>query len=180
MGGARRGIVIPLVVLALVLFGLFATTLLRSGQGEYRLASKTVERERAKLLAQAGISKAAALIYQNTFEDRWYKQVQGPHGWVGTLEGLLGEGPDEGYYKVVAEDVANELPPDWVGNSPEAKAKRIEGLTYNRIDLFAEGVFGNSRILLYQAIVLLPEEKVYAYDVNDDGVTKTFTNVTIR
>ncbi len=179
-GSLRRGMVIPMVIAALVLFGLYATTLLQSSKGEYRLTKKAIDRERAKLLAQAGIAHASALIYQNSFEERWYKQTQGPHGWVGTLEATLGEGADEGYYRVVAEDVANEVPEDKRGGDAASKAWRIENLTYSRIDLFAEGVFGESRVLLYEAVVLLPEENVYAFEKSEGATSVSYSNVRVR
>lgn len=172
--------VVPLVVTALALFGLWATTLLQSSKGEYRLTKKAIDRERARLAAQAGLAHGAALIYQNPFTARWYKQQQGPHGYYGVVEGTVGEGLELAGYRVVAEDVANELEEDWKGASPEAKAKRIENLTYNRIDLFSEGSYGDSKVILYQAVILHPEEKVYEADKSESGSTVTYSNVRIR
>lgn len=178
---SRSGLIIPLVILALVLFGLFAFTLIQSSQGEYRLTQKTVDLERAKMLARSGLAHASALIFQNPFEERWYKQNQGPHGYFGVLEGKLGEGtPEEGSYKVVAEDIANELPSGWEGSDSSAKAKRLEGLKYNRIDLFSEGIFRDTRVILYQALVLYPEEKVYAYEKESSSGMIFYRNVRVR
>lgn len=176
----RRGIVIPLVILALVLFGIFAITLIQSSQGEYRLTQKTVALERAKMVAQAGLAHASALIFQNPFEERWYKQHQGPNGYFGVLEGSIGRDPYQGSYKVVAEDIANQLPGDWEGDAPEAKAKRLEGLKYNRVDLFAEGNYAGTRVIVYQGIMLYPEEPVYAYEKEAIGGVIQYTNVRVR
>lgn len=178
---SRRGMVVPLVISVLVLFGLYATTLLQSSKGEYRLTKKSIARERAKMLARAGMAHATALIYQVPFEERWYKQNEGPYGYWGSLESTLGEGGTEGYYRVIGEDVASEMPEEWKEDTPEAKALRIENLTYSRIDLFAEGVFLDSRVILYESIVLYPEQKVYAAEKEEgeDG-SVTYTDVRVR
>lgn len=181
-GGARRrrGLVIPLVVLAILLFGIYALTLITSSQGEYRLTKKTANLARAKEVARAGLAHASALIFQNDFENRWYKMQQGPHGFYGTLEGTVGSGAYLGTYKVVAEDIANEMPAQWQGDEPEAKALRLEGLKYNRIDLFSEGTFGDTRVIVYQAVVLYPEERVYSFTKEDSGGFVQYTDVRIR
>lgn len=179
-GRRRAGLVIPVVILALVVFGIYALTLIRSSQGEYRLTKKTINLSRAKMVARAGLAHASALIFQNEFSDRWYKQTPGPHGYYGVLEGTIGEPPFDGTYKVVAEDIANELPEDWVGDEPEAKAKRLDGLKYNRIDLFAEGHYGDTRVVVYQAVMLYPEEKVYQYEKSELGGIVTYSNVELR
>ena len=176
----RRGLIIPMVILALVVFGIYALTLIQSSQGEYRLTKKTINLSRAKMVARAGLAHASALIFQNEFTDRWYKQTPGPHGYYGVLEGTIGVDPYEGTYKVVAEDIANELPADWVGDDPEAKANRLEGLKYNRIDLFAEGNYGGTRVVVYQAVMLYPEEKVYEYEKTELGGIVSYTNVRLR
>jgi hypothetical protein len=177
---SRSGIIIPMVILALTLFGIFAFTLIQSSQGEYRLTMKTVNLERAKMLARSGLAHASSLIFQNPFENRWYKQFQGPHGYFGVLEGTLGEGSEQGTYKVVAEDIANELPDDWKGANSAAKAKRLEGLHYNRIDLFSEGNYGDARVIIYQAVVLYPEEAVYSYIKSESGGMINYQNVSLR
>lgn len=173
----RRGIAIPLVILALVVFLSLAGTLLFTSKGEYRMVKKTEDRERARYIAESAIAIASSLIFQNDFEARWYRKVVGKYGFTHVIEGEFAGGT----YRIRAEDVMNELT-DAMKNDKEA---RIKTLTYKRVDLFARGVFGSESVVVYQALSLNPEEKVYAYDTQTidlgDSVTQAaYSNIHIR
>ena len=131
----KKGIAIPLVVLALIVFSIFAGTLLFTSKGEYRLVKKTEDRERARYIAEAGMAVASSLIFQNDFEDRWYKKTIGKYGYTHSIAGEFSGGS----YKVRAEDLMNEL----FDELKNDKEKRIQKLTYKRIDLFSRGTFGS-------------------------------------
>jgi len=109
----------------------------------------------AKNIAESALSMASAAIFQNNFEGRWYKTTSTPNGkyggYAGSYEGVYGGGK----FKIVAEDVII-----MDGQSIETK-DALEEMTYNRIDLFAEGTYGNYKVVAYQALALMPEEKVY-------------------
>jgi len=170
----QRGIAIPMVVGALIIFGIFAWTLLFTSKEEYRLLQKTIYRERARLIAEAGLAKGSAMIFQNEFEQRWYKQVRSKYGFTASFTGEISGGE----YEVRAEDIINTLRPDMVGGDVVARQKRVSKLKYNRIDLFSRGTYGDQSVIVYQAVVLKPEEKVYSYDtelvVMPDGSPATF------
>ncbi len=168
MSNARRGIAIPLVVLAIMVFMIFAGTLLFTSKGEYRLVKKTEDRERARYIAESAIAIASSLIFQNNFEDRWYRKTIGKYGYTHVIEGAFAGGT----YRVRAEDVMNELTPEMKADNE----KRILELRYKRVDLFARGAFGNEAVILHQALSLQPEEKVYGYTTtvltSNDGMTQ--------
>ncbi|MBI3891286.1 MAG: hypothetical protein HY303_07120 [Candidatus Wallbacteria bacterium] len=173
----RRGIAIPLVVLAIMIFMIFAGTLLFTSKGEYRLVKKTEDRERARYIAESAIAIASSLVFQNDFEDRWYRKTIGKYGYTHVIEGQFAGGS----YRVRAEDIMNELTDDLKND----KEKRILDLKYKRIDLFARGVFGNEAVILYQALSLQPEEKVYGFMTTvldlGDGVSQTlYSNIHVR
>lgn len=174
---SKGGIAIPLVILALIVFFIFAGTLLFTSKGEYRLVKKTEDRERARYIAEAGMAVASSLIFQNDFEDRWYRKNVGKYGYTHAIAGDFAGGN----YKVRAEDLMNELT-DELRNDKE---KRIQKFTYKRIDIFARGTFGSESVLLYQALSLNPEEKVYGFNTQTidlgDGVTQAaYSNIHIR
>lgn len=174
---ARAGFAIPLVILALMVFFVFAGTLLFTSKGEYRLVRKTEDRERARYIAESGLAMASALIFQNDFEDRWYRRSVGKYGYTHVIEGPFSGGT----FRVRAEDIVNEMS-ETMKNDKEA---RVTKLTYKRIDLFARGTFGNESVVLYQALTMYPEEKVYGYDTSTinlgDGVSQTsYANIHIR
>ncbi len=173
----RRGIAIPLVMLALIVFFIFAGTLLFTSKGEYRLVRKTENRERARYIAESAMAVATSLIFQNDFEDRWYRKSKGRYGYTHVIEGAFGGGD----YRVRAEDMMNELTTELEND----KEKRINEFTYRRIDLFARGTFAKERVVLYQAISLKPEEKVYGFTTTSinlgDGVSQnTYSNIRLR
>ena len=92
----------------------------------------------------------------------------------GSFEGNYGGGK----FKVVAEDIYKVQPikmsekegsadsvtfmtaPE-VANAVQKDHKVAAKITYNRIDLFAEGTYGNYTVVAYQALALMPEEPVY-------------------
>lgn len=164
----------------MILLGLYVFSLARTSNDGYAQTKKTINHERAKMVAQSGLAHATALLFQNSFPERWYKQNPGAYGFWGTLEGSVGAGSEKGTYKVVGEDIANELPPEWKGNAPDARAARLENLKYNRIDLFSEGVYQGTRVILYQSLILHPEEPVYSYDKTDAAGMVTYENVEVR
>ncbi len=173
----RSGIAIPLVVLAIMIFMIFAGTLLFTSKGEYRLVKKTEDRERARYIAEAAMAIASSLVFQNNFDDRWYRKTAGKYGFTHVIEGPFGGGN----YRVRAEDVMNELTTELKND----KEKRILELKYKRIDLFARGVFGSESVILYQALSLQPDEKVYGYNTTvldlGDGVSQTlYSNIHVR
>lgn len=173
----RAGFAIPLVILALVVFFVFAGTLLFTSKGEYRLVRKTEDRERARYIAESGMAMASALIFQNDFEDRWYRKSVGKYGYTHVVEGPFSGGT----FRVRAEDIVNEMS-DTMKNDKEV---RVTKLTYKRIDLFARGTYGNESVVLYQALTMYPEEKVYGYDTSTidlgGGVSQTsYANIHIR
>ena len=177
----REGIAIPLVVGAIFVFIIFASSLMFSSKEEYRLVKKSIYRERARYVALAGLAKATALIFQNDFERRWYKQDKSKYGFTGKFTGSIGGGD----FEVRAEDIVNGLSPDMTGGDAASRERRVTGLTYNRIDLFARGTYGDQSVIVYQALVLKPEEKVYAYDavpvVYPNGAKGTaYTNIRQR
>lgn len=178
----RRGMAIPLVLGALIVFAIFASTLMFSSKEEYRLLQRTIYRERARYIAQAGLARATALIFQNDFENRWHKgATRSAYGYTGVFRGELGGGS----YEVRAEDVMNRLTPEMTGSDAASRVARVTGLTYNRVDLFARGTYGDQSMIVYQAVVLKPEEHVYAWDETEtalpSGATGTaYTNVRLR
>jgi len=178
---ARRAIAIPLVVGAIFVFIIFASSLMFSSKEEYRLLQKNIYRERARYVALAGLAKATALVFQNDFEQRWYKQDKSKYGFTGSFSGEVGGGK----FVVRAEDVVNEMTSDMVGGDAVSRENRVTKLTYNRIDLFARGTYGDQSVIVYQAVVLKPEEKVYAYQAvpvtYSNGATGTaYTNIQQR
>lgn len=169
----RRGLALPIVVVGLLLFMIFAGTFLFSSKGEYRLLMKSVERERARYIAEAGLAKASALIYQNAFVERWYKGKRSKYGFCDSFTEQFGGG----VYEVFAEDVIHPMSSTMVTD----KEERIRKLRYARIDLFARGRFGRSSIILYQSIVLHPEEAVYTADIDSSDPTRTrYSKIELR
>lgn len=173
----RDGIAIPLVVLGLILFFVFAGMLLFTSKGEYRLVRKTEDRERARYIAEAGLAIAGSLVFQNDFENRWYRKTVGKYGYTHVIGGDFAGGT----YRVRAEDVMNEL----TNELKNDKEKRINKLTYKRIDIFSRGSFGNESVVAYQALSLHPEERVYGFDTSSidlgDGVSQVaYSNIRIR
>lgn len=161
------GFVVPLVVAALVLMGISVFMLLYAARGELGLIAKSIEQERARMIAESAIELSRAMIFQNDFAERWYRQEEfsgGRVGYKGSLEGELGGGT----FMVVAEDVANDGSAMDVGT-------RVQSLTYNRIDLFAEGRFGETKVIVVKSLFWHPEQKVYAYSteqgLRSDGTT---------
>ena len=176
-----RGLAIPLVVGGLIVFVIFASSLMFSSKEEYRLLQRGIQRQRARMIALAGLAKATALIFQNDCESRWYRTNKSKYGFTDSFAGEIGGGE----FEVRAEDIVNEMSPDMVGGDSVSRENRITGLTYNRIDLFARGTFGNQSVIVYQAVVLKPEEKVYSYDATPVAYSNgaegmTYTNIRMR
>lgn len=177
----KKGLAIPLVVGGLIVFVIFASSLMFSSKEEYRLLQKSIYRERARQIALAGLAKATALIFQNDFESRWYKQSKSKYGFTGSFSGEIGGGE----YEVRAEDIVNEMSSGMTGGDSVSRENRVTKLTYNRIDLFARGTYAKQSVIVYQAVVLKPEEKVYSYDETPvsyaNGATgTTYTNIKLR
>src|SRR5205085_10995366 len=102
-------------------------------------------------VAEAGMTAAAAAIFQNPFEARWYKQgISRYGGFSGTWSSALAGGT----CTVVAEDVVKAT------LDPKSE-KSFQDARYNRIDIFSRGTYEDYSVVLYQAIVLMPEEPVY-------------------
>jgi len=173
----NRGFIVPAVVAALVLFGLYASTLMLSSRGELGLLAKTIERERAQLIADSAIALGRSLIFQNDFDGRWYKQqVFGSSriGFKGQMQGRFGDGT----FTLVAEDVAND------GSAMDV-AERVQKLTYNRTDLFAEGRYGSTSVIVVKSLFWHPEQQCYGYTttsaVRSDGTTgPVMTDIHVR
>ncbi len=183
---------LPLVLCGLVVVALvFVAFQQLSVSGRHKV-SWTEDRARAKYIAESALNMAAAAIFQNDFEQRWYKQSSKPNGkyngFSGQFEGKYGGGT----YKVVAEDIYKVTPIKMsekegsadsvtfmtaaeVANSVHNNHKVAAKLTYNRIDLFAEGTYGNYTVVAYQALALMPEEPVYKL-VSSESMGQDKTN----
>lgn len=173
----RKGFAVPAVVCALALFAMYAGMVMYYSKGELSLLNKTIKQERALMIAESAVEMGRALLFQNDFENRWYKQEEfGSEriGFKGRLEGKIGGGS----FLLVAEDVANDgrdIPP----------AKRIMELTYNRIDLFAEGRYGDTKVIVSRSLFWHPEQKCYGYTeestTRSDGTTgPVLTDIHVR
>jgi hypothetical protein len=160
----RRGGFAIVIVLASLLFLfiiVFATFYYSSG--EMNNLAKTINKIRAQYIAEAGAAVASAQIFNDGFDKRFYKnEIEGPWGYVGHLAGDYGGGN----YYVVCEDIANPM--------KDAK-KEFTGLTYNRIDLFSRGTYRDVSVVVYKALIIHPEEKVYTWKtrtITDEGPDK--------
>ena len=183
--------VLPLVLCGLVVVALvFVAFQQLSVSGRHKV-SWTEDRARAKYIAESALNMAAAAIFQNDFESRWYKSGSRPNGkyngFSGSFEGSYGGGS----YKVVAEDIYKAQPVKMsdkegsadsvtfmtaaeVANAVQKDHKVAAKITYNRIDLFAEGTYGNYTVVAYQALALMPEEPVYKHVKSESmGADKT-------
>ncbi len=108
-------------------------------------------RVQAQYLAESTMTAAAAAIFQNDFKSRWYRQKSGRYGgYYGEWAGSYGAGS----FEVVAEDMVK-------ATVKEDDEKSVKEATYNRIDLFSKGTCEGYSVVLYQALVLMPEEPVY-------------------
>ncbi|MBI4870493.1 MAG: hypothetical protein HY814_02890 [Candidatus Riflebacteria bacterium] len=157
---ARDGFTLPTVAflgfLALLGVGYFQYTAMAS----YRNLRHTERRVRAQYIAESAATAAAAAIFQNDFKGRWYRQHPGRYGgFCGKWTGHYGEGT----FEVVAEDVVK-------ARVNEGDEKSVKEATYNRIDLFSKGTCGEYSVVLYQALVLISEERVYEGVSSDDSV----------
>lgn len=151
----KSGAVLPMVLLGTVLIAVIFLAFHQLSQTSRHRMSWSYDRMVAKNIAESALAMASAAIFQNDFETRWYKTTSSPNGkyggFAGSYEGVYGGGN----FKVVAEDVII-----MDGQSVDSK-QDLEEMTYNRIDLFAEGSYGNYKVVAYQALALMPEEKVY-------------------
>ena len=151
----NSGAVLPLVLVGTVLIAVVFLAFHQLSQTSRHRMSWSYDRMVAKNIAESALSMASAAIFQNNFEARWYKTTSSPNGkyggYAGSYEGTYGGG----HFKVVAEDIVI-----MDGQSVDSK-QDLEEMTYNRIDLFAEGTYGNYKVVAYQVLALMPEEKVY-------------------
>ena len=169
---------LPLVIIGVVVTLLVFVSFQRlSVSGRHRV-SWSEDRIRAKYIAESALNMAAAAIFQNDFEKRWYKKTSKPNGKYNGFSGCFEGEYGGGRFRVVAEDIYKATPimmSDKFGSEdsyPFMSAAEVAinaqknhevaaKLTYNRIDLFAEGTYGNYTVVAYQALVLMPEEPVY-------------------
>lgn len=151
----RRGIFLPLVLVGVVVVALLFIAFFKLSVSGRKKVSWNEDRLKARYVAEAALAAAAASIFQNDFEARWYKQGTTANGKYG---GFCGESKGSyggGSYRVVAEGVVR------TDGMKFDDRKSVEELTYDRIDLFAEGSYGSYTVVAYQALALMPEEKVY-------------------
>ena len=176
---ATGGFVVPAAVSALILFAMYVGYLMYASRGELNLTARRIKQERARVVAESAVEAARALVFQNDFDNRWYKQQKvkaGRYGFTGEMKGTLGGGT----FRVVAEDVTNTT--EGLGSGDYGW---IASLTYNRIDLFSEGWFDDTKVIVYRSLYWHPEQKVFAWDVESvaqsDGTTKEmWTNIHVR
>jgi len=166
----RQGFFVPVVIGGLVLFGIYVSFLMFASSNELALTSKQIKQDRARVIAESAIELGRALIFQNDFERRWYKQEKlgaKRFGYKGSLSGTMGGGQ----FLLVGEDIANPATgafQDWVAT-----------VTYNRIDLFAEGRYDDYKVIVYRSLYWHPEQKVWKWGTQEkivshpDGSTTT-------
>lgn len=159
-GAAKAGFGLATVaflgVLALLAVGSFQYT----SRSSYRGLKQMEKRVQAQYLAESAMTAAAAAIFQNDFKSRWYRQRPGRYGgYYGEWAGTYGEGS----FTVVAEDIVKST-------VKEDDEKSVKEATYNRIDVFSKGTCAGYSVVLYQALVLMPEEPVYEAVPTGDSV----------
>lgn len=151
----RRGLFLPLVLVGVVVVAIIFLAFFQLSASGRRQVSWNEDRLKARYVAEAGLAAAAAAIFQNDFEARWYKKGSSPNGKYGGYSGECSGSYGGGKYRVVAEDVVRAEGIDFKDR------KSVEELTYDRVDLFAEGTYGSYTVVAYQALAFLPEEPVY-------------------
>lgn len=161
----RKGMAIPLVLVSIVMLFLVFAGLMMYSRGEVHNIDRTYKRMKAQYIAEAGAAAATAQIFGNDFEKRFYKgQQQGPWGYVGQMKADF----NGGEYTVVCEDITNPV---------KDPAKEFTKATYNRIDLFSRGTCDGVSVVIYKALILHPEEKIYSWKTRNveqaDGKTMT-------
>lgn len=171
---------LPLVLVGLVIVALAFVAFQQLSVSSRHKVSWVEDRARAKYIAESALTMAAAAIFQNDFEARWYKQSSTPNGKYNGFSGSYTGSYAGGSFRVVAEDIYKAKPvkmrdtegsPDAVtfltAAEVEIKARQdhevAAKLTYDRIDMFAEGTYGNYTVVAYQALALMPEEPVFKY-----------------
>jgi len=171
---------LPLVLLGLMVVAAAFVAFHQLSISSRHKVSWVEDRARAKYIAESALNMAAAAIFQNDFEKRWYKQTSQPNGKYNGFSGSCAGSYGGGTYRVVAEDIYKARPvkmsdtegsPDAVTfmTAAEVEIKAREDhkvaakLTYDRIDLFAGGTYGNYTVVAYQALALMPEEPVFKY-----------------
>lgn len=182
---------LPLVLVGLVVVSLAFLAFQRLSVSSRHQVSWADDRARARYIAESALVMASAAIFQNDFEARWYKQTPKPNGKYNGFSGSFEGAYAGGTYRVVAEDIYKAKPiklsdtesgPDAVTflTAAEVEIRAREDhkvaakLTYDRIDLFAEGTYGNYTVVAYQALALMPEEPVFKYvDAQDMGGDRT-------
>ena len=168
-----RGFVVPVAIGALVLFAIYGSFLMMASRGELNLTARRIKQERARLIAESAIEMARALVFQNEFQRRWYRQDKIGHkryGWRGTMKGALGGGT----FLVVGEDVTNSTKDFSVSDLAS-----IKKLTYNRVDLFAEGRYEDCKVVVYKALFWHPEERVFEWDETPTNSVDPSTGTTL-
>ena len=151
----RRGAVLPLILVGVLVMGVLFLAFHQLSKSSRHRMSWSFDRMVAKNIAESALSMASAAIFQNDFENRWYKTASSPNGKYGGFQGSFEGQYGGGTFRVVAEDIII-----MDGQSVDSK-DALEEMTYNRIDLFAEGTYGNYKVVAYQVLALMPEEKVY-------------------
>lgn len=148
----RHGLSLVAILVASVIALVVVAAFQMQSTASLKQTAKTEKRIRARMIAESALSGAAAVIFQNPFENRWYKDGRSAYGgFSGRTTGKYGGGT----YEVVAEDVVK-------GNTDPANEEALAELTYNRIDLFSKGTYEGFSVVVYQALVLMPEEPVYS------------------
>ena len=157
----RRGVFLPLVLVGVVVVALIFIAFFRISVSSRKKVSWNEDRLKARYVAEAGLAAAAAAIFQNDFEARWYKKGS-PNGKYGGFSGECSGTYGGGTYRVVAEDVVHLDGAEYAKlGGQDAQIKFLQEATYERIDLFCEGTYGSYTVVAYQALALLPEEPVY-------------------
>ena len=194
----RKGIFVPVVIAAILLFGMYVGTLMFASRGELHMLSKRIRQERARNIAESAIEIGRSLIFQNKPTERWFKQKPlGPKrfGYKGTMKGKLGGGS----FLLVAEDVCDgskmvneamsNFSPDPNKSAAENQAAQyswISAVTYKRMDLFAEGRYEDAKVIVHKRLYWFPPQKVFEWDEVEsyDATTNTtgikWTNIRQR
>lgn len=193
--GARRGVVLPIVILLVIVVGILLVAVFRYSMQETRTLDFVFHKKMAFNAAETGLETCAARLISRPFFQRWYleelvaangsldarlKAMAEPHFYPKSADGVTYM--RNGSYRVCLMENAVRQPtvmtPDvWRGKEGDRQVKDDMYLMarLSHVDMYSIGTWRNpatgkiDHCLYYGKFVILPEPLLFEYDTNGDG-----------
>lgn len=191
----RRGVVLPIVILLVIVVGILLVAVFQYSMQETRTLDFVFHKKMAFNAAETGLETCAARLISRPFFERWYlkelvaangslearlKAIASPHFYPKDAGGVVYM--RNGAYRVCLVENAVKQPtvltPDvWKGKEedPQVKDDMYLMARLSHVDMYSIGTWKNpatgklNRCLYYGKFVILPEPLLYEYDTNGDG-----------